>query len=269
MSRISKTFTTLAQKGAGAYIPYVCAGDSGNGFTVDLVKQLSASGADVVELGVPFSDPIADGPTIQGAMKRSLDAGFRVADVFGTLSELRASGVEQPIVVMTYLNPVEKMGVSEFCERLASSGGDGLLVVDLPLEESGVLDMAAERNGLDVIRLVAPSTSDDRLRKIVSKATGFVYAVSVAGVTGEREGLPETALPLIRRATSSTSLPVALGFGVSKPEHARTAFEAGAAGVVEGSALISIYQSRCEDRSDAMTSVAQHAALMKAALTRR
>jgi len=266
MSRISETFKTLARERAGAYIPYVCAGDLSNGFTLDLVKSLCSSGADIVELGLPFSDPIADGPTIQGAMKRSLDGGFRVADMFKTIKGVRSEGIETPIVLMTYHNPVHKMGIGEFCSRLASSGGDAVLVVDLPLEESSELDKEARENSLDVIRLAAPSTSDSRLDAIIERSTGFLYAVSIAGVTGVRSGLPETAVPLIKRITSRTSLPVALGFGISKPEHARAAFSAGAAGVVEGSELISLYLQHSDDRDSGLKAVGAHASSMKSAM---
>ncbi len=267
MSRISKTFETLARSRTGAYIPYVCAGDLGYGFTIDLVTRLCSSGADIVELGLPFSDPVADGPTIQGAMKRSLESGFKVAHIFKAIGELRKSGLQAPIVLMTYLNPVERMGVAEFCGKLAESGGDGLLVVDLPFEESLELDESARRAGIDIIRLVAPSTPQSRVKEIVSRTCGFVYAVSVSGVTGERKGLPESALPLIRRIKSETSLPIALGFGVSRPEHASSAIEAGASGVIEGSALISIYQSHALGKGSALDEVSAHASMMKQALS--
>jgi tryptophan synthase alpha chain len=266
MSRISETFDSLRRQRAGAYIPYVCAGDLGNGFTLDLIKGLCSSGADLIELGLPFSDPVADGLVIQGAMKRSLDAGFRVADVFKIVKEARSAGFEQPIVLMTYHNPVHKMRIAEFCHRAAGSDADGILVVDLPPEESGELDEESRSNDLDVIRLIAPSTSDERIKMIVSRASGFVYAVSVSGVTGERQGIPETAIPLIRRITAATELPVALGFGISRPEHAHSAFSAGASGVVEGSGLISLYQ-RQGDRSSGLESVMSHASAMKRSMT--
>jgi len=266
MSRISERFDELRAERSGAYIPYVCAGDFGNGFTLDLVKGLCSAGADVIELGLPFSDPVADGPTIQAAMKRALDSGFRVADIFKVVRGVRAAGMDQPVVIMTYHNPVHRMGVPKFCRSMAEAGGDGILVVDLPPEESAELDEAARESSLDVIRLIAPSTPESRIRMIVSRASGFVYAVSVAGVTGERSGLPETAVPLIRRTTSATPLPVALGFGISKPEHARAALSAGASGVVEGSALISLYQ-RETDRLAARQSVMSHAAAMKRAVS--
>ena len=267
MSRISRTFEALSAKHTGAYIPYVCAGDLGNGFTIELIRGLCSAGADVIELGLPFSDPVADGPTIQGAMKRSLDGGFRVADIFEIIKQSRSSGIEQPFVLMTYHNPVHRMGVAEFCKKLADSGGDGILIVDLPPEESGELDSEAERNSLDVIRLIAPSTPDERLKMILSKASGFVYAVSVAGVTGERDGLPKTAIPLVQRIVANTNLPVALGFGISRPEHAHAACSAGAAGAVEGSGLISLYLSLSNEVPAAINAVRSHASEMKRAMT--
>ncbi len=169
MSGISSAFKSLAGAESGAYIPYVCAGDPDSEFTLDLVNRLCKAGADIIELGLPFSDPVADGPVIQGAMSRSLSAGFKVARIFDTVAAVRDSGLKQPIVIMTYFNPVVKMGVDKFCARLANSGGDAVLVVDLPMEESRELDEAAADYGLDVIRLVAPSTDDERMGLILEK----------------------------------------------------------------------------------------------------
>ncbi len=222
----------------------------------------------MVELGVPFSDPIADGPTIQEAMMRSLSSGFRVGAVFDIVRTLREDGIRQPIVLMTYSNPVMKMGPGTFCEKLASAGGDGILVVDLPLEESGELDGVARANGLDVIRLVAPSTSDERLEEILAESSGYVYAVSVSGVTGARDSMHETGLELVRRASSRKRVPVALGFGISKPEHVRKAVSAGASGVIEGSALISAYSKLLHDEDAALSAVAEHVREMKSATHR-
>jgi len=261
-------FQSLRGSGSIAYIPYVCAGDVDIEFTHELVLRLSDAGADAVEIGVPFSDPVADGPVIQAAMNRSLSKGFAPKDIFGLVSSLRSSGLRIPIVVMSYANPVLKFGIEEFCGQLAASGGDAVLPVDLPLEESSQLEEAAGDSGLDLIRLVAPSTPDDRLRTILSSASGFVYAVSASGVTGPRDELPPTAEPLLRRALSLTSLPVVLGFGISRPSHVRSALSAGASGVVEGSALIASYSSELRDRKAALKSVEEHAKEMKAA-TRR
>lgn len=268
MSRIREAFRSM-DGGPCAYIPYVCAGDPSSDFTVRLIRRLCDSGADMLELGLPFSDPIADGPTIQGAMMRSLSAGFRVDDVFKIIAAVRRDGMSLPIILMTYSNPILRMGWERFCERLSSAGADGILVVDLPPEESYDLENAASKHALDVIRLVAPSTNEERLDEILSKSSGYVYAVSVSGVTGARDALNESGLELVRRVASRKSLPVALGFGVSKPEHVRAASSAGASGVIEGSSLISIYTQHLHDENAALSAVAEHAREMKSAVGKR
>ena len=260
MTRISDAF---AQARSSAFIPYVCAGDPDKGFTKELVKVLAGAGSDIIELGMPFSDPVADGPVIQQAMNRSLRAGFRSSDFFELVSDVRTDGVTQPIIVMTYYNPVLRMGVGTFCRRLAKAGADGILPVDLPPEESEELDAAATKHGLDIIRLIAPSTSDARIDYILSKARGFVYVVSVAGTTGARDRLPHSAVELLERVTSRTRLPAVLGFGISSPQHVREALSSGASGVVEGSKLISLYAGGLDDRRTALGSVRAHARQMK------
>jgi len=214
VSRLEEVFRSLASDGSGAFIPYVCAGDPDEEYTVELVRTLVDAGADIVELGLPFSDPVADGPVIQKAMIRSLSGGFRVSDIFRTVSTLRSQGIGVPVVVMTYYNPVLRFGVRPFCSALSEAGADGMLVVDLPPEESRELDEAACGNHLDVIRLVAPSTPDTRLDLIISKSSGFVYAVSVPGTTGARDVLPPSAHQLLSRIVPRCPLPVVLGFGI-------------------------------------------------------
>jgi len=265
VSRIARTFSSLRNSNSGAYIPYVCAGDPNKEFTIALVESLSSSGADIIELGLPFSDPIADGPTIQKAMNRSIAGGFKVKAVFEIASAIRKKGIERPIVLMTYANPALRMGMGKFCRLASESGADAILPVDIPPEESSELDGFAKDNELDLIRLIAPNTSDARLRFILSRASGFVYAVSVAGVTGARNKLDDSATRLLRDVTSRSSLPVVLGFGISRPEHVRDALLAGAAGVVEGSQLVSLYSSSLDDGSKALKVVADHVAEMKAA----
>ena len=265
MSRIEKVFRDLLSKGEGAFIAYVCAGDPDTHFTVEQIVRLSHAGADVLELGLPFSDPVADGPVIQSAMNRALSGGFATDHIFHMLQSVRDRKVDKPIVIMTYYNPVLQFGPDKFCKAAADAGADGLLIVDLPPEESAELDALAMAHGLDVIRLVAPSTSTERMSEILAGATGFVYAVSVAGTTGARADLSSSAGELLRRTASRTRLPVALGFGISTPEHVRAALSMGAAGVVEGSGLITSYSTILSQRSNALDSVERHAREMKRA----
>lgn len=265
MSRIREVLDALSREGQGAFVPYVCAGDPDNRFSMGLAETLCAAGADLLELGVPFSDPIADGPVIQRAMARALSDGFRVVHVFDMIHSLRMRGLGQPIVLMTYFNPVLRVGVERFCHELAEAGGDGILVVDLPLEESEELENAAVAHGLDIIRLVAPTTSDERLGEILKKSSGFVYVVSASGTTGAKDQLPPSAEEILRRVVPRSPVPALLGFGISEPSHARRALELGAAGVVEGSKLISLYSERLGDRKGALRAVEAHAKAMKAA----
>ncbi|HUW42622.1 MAG TPA: tryptophan synthase subunit alpha [Thermoplasmata archaeon] len=265
MSRISGVFKSMQAGRRAAYIPYICAGDPSIEFSLALAKAIGKGGADLFEIGLPFSDPIADGPTIQKAMQRSLASGFKVDQLFGLISSMRSAGMSQPIIVMTYYNPVLQAGPGKFCRKLSDAGGDGILVVDLPPEESGEIDRHAKETGLDVIRLVAPSTDDARLGYLLSKASGFVYAVSASGTTGVRNMLPSSAISTLQRISSKTRLPVALGFGISQPEHVRAAVNAGAAAVVEGSKLISIYSDSPGDEQAALRKIEKHVAEMTSA----
>ena len=265
MSVVEKEFQDVLSKGDGAFIAYVCTGDPDPDFTVEQVVRLSRAGADILELGLPFSDPVADGPVIQSAMNRALSGGFTTDHAFYVLRSVRERGVRKPIVIMTYYNPVLQYGQQRFCEASADAGANGLLIVDLPPEESAEMDDFALSNGLDVIRLVAPSTSNQRLDGILSRASGFIYAVSVAGTTGARAELPSSAGQLVRRVASKTRLPVVLGFGISTPEHVRSALSMGAAGVVEGSGLISSYSTMLPHKPNALDSIESHARAMKRA----
>lgn len=265
MSRIRKAFDDIRSKGDGAFIAYVCVGDPDAHFTVEQVVRLSEAGADILELGLPFSDPVADGPVIQSAMNRALSGGFTTEDIFRVLRSVRGRNIDKPIVIMTYYNPVLQYGPDKFCNAAADAGADGLLIVDLPPEESSELDKLASSRGLDVIRLVAPSTSQERLYEILSGASGFVYAVSVAGTTGARAELPPSAGDLVRRTAARTRLPVALGFGISTPDHVRSALSMGAAGVVEGSGIIAAYSTVLPQREQALDKVERHARDMKLA----
>jgi len=265
MNRLERTFNLLREKRDGAYIAYVCAGDPDPDFTVEQVQRLADAGADVVELGIPFSDPIADGPVIQAAMNRALSGGISVGSVFHSARSLRDMGIDIPLVAMTYYNPVLRQGEEAFCEAAAEAGLDALLVVDLPLEESERMESAARGYGLDMIKLVAPTTTIQRLDEVLARASGFLYAVSTAGTTGARHELPASAGALLSKVVPRTRLPVALGFGISSPSHVKDALSMGASGVVEGSRLISTYSDLLPDKHRALEAVFLHAKEMKLA----
>lgn len=265
MSRISSLFSVLKHRGSGAFVPYICAGDPSLSFSERLGKTLIEVGADMIEIGIPFSDPIADGPIIQGAMKRSLSRGFKTDHLFQLVNRLRGVAEDRPIIVMSYMNPIFRYGIQRFCESVFSAGTDGLLIVDLPLEESVVIDDIAKSVGLEMIRIVSSSSSMDRIAEIVHASSGFIYMVSVPGVTGPKRRFPRSAFTFLKLIKSHTNLPVLLGFGVSNPQQARMAVLSGAEGVVEGSHIIEIYTSN-DDTEEALRSIANHVCEMKMAM---
>lgn len=237
MSRIATRFADLRAAGQRAFIPFVEAWDPDATTSAALLANLPACGADLIEIGCPFTDPMADGPTIQAASKRALAAGASMANTLALVRGFRAGDTATPIILMGYLNPILSYGVERFCRDAAAGGVDGLIVVDLPPEEAMLLAPDAKACGLDIIRLVAPTTSAARLPFVLSGSSGFVYYVSITGVTGTRTASADElarALPLIRRFTD---LPVAVGFGVRSPAQAAAAVSVADAAVV-ASALI-------------------------------
>lgn len=232
MSRLAKAFATRTPK----LVTYATAGDPDQARSADIVRAMARGGADVIEIGVPFSDPIADGPAIQRASERALAAGATLATTLDMVKALRGE-VDVPLVLFTYVNPVLRMGTEEFLRRASDAGVDGVLLLDLPIEESETMHEALAKRGIDQIFLVSPTTTDERLREAGRLGSGFLYAISRLGVTGARDVVSTSAEPLVARIRAQTSLPVALGFGISRPEHVRevTAF---ADAAVVGSALV-------------------------------
>ena len=236
MSRIAARFAALKREGRGGFIPFIEAFDPDEMTSMELLRGLPAAGADLIEIGIPFTDPMADGPIIQVAGKRALAAGVKVARVLDMVRAFRKSDDATPIILMGYLNPVLSYGVERFCVDAASAGVDGLIMVDLPTEEADMLVPAARANGIDVIRLVAPTTDEKRLPIVLNGSSGFVYYVSITGITGTRSTTAEhlgAAIPRIRKVSD---LPVAVGFGVRSPAQAAEAVRVADAAVV-GSAL--------------------------------
>jgi tryptophan synthase alpha chain len=235
-SRISRRFRQLAQAGELGLVAYITAGDPSLEVTETIVLAAAEAGADVIELGVPFSDPLADGPVIQRASERALRAGTTLGGVLGLVRKLRAKS-DMPLVLFSYINPILQMGLESFAAAAADAGADGVLATDLTVEEAGEYRAALRARGLDTIFLAAPTSTDERLARIAESSSGFLYLISRTGVTGAREALPEDLPALVRRARQSSRLPIAVGFGISLPRHVSVLGGLADAAVV-GSALM-------------------------------
>jgi tryptophan synthase alpha chain len=237
-SRIEDTFTRLRAEGRRGLVTYTTAGDPDLPRSGEILKGLDRAGADVLEVGVPFSDPLADGPVIQRATERAIAAGGNLAAVLALVEAVRP-GVRAPIVLFSYANPLFRMGIDAFARRAAAAGVDGVLALDLPIEEAGGFRQTLAASGLDTIFLLSPTTTDARIRKAAELGRGFLYGISRLGVTGAREQVAAGAEALVRRIRSHTSLPIALGFGISRPEHVAEVTAYADAAVV-GSGLVSV-----------------------------
>jgi tryptophan synthase alpha chain len=242
MSRLGATFERLRARGERALVTYVTAGDPSLEATARLTVEMDRRGADVIELGIPFSDPVAEGPVIQRGMQRALAAGTSVVRVLETVDSIRRD-VRAPIVLLTYYNPVFAFGLAAFAATAAKVGVDGLIVADMPPEESAPLTREAESAGLDLVYLVAPTSTRERLRRITRQSRGFVYLVSVTGVTGERNALASDLEDQIRALRLVTTKPICVGFGIGRPEQVEAVGRV-ADGVIVGSAIVRLIEER-------------------------
>jgi tryptophan synthase alpha chain len=243
MTRIGEVFRILDRP---AFIAYLVAGDPDPEGFLTAARAVIGAGADILEIGMPFSDPVADGPTIQRAHTRALEGGMTVDGLFEAVRKVREFSAI-PLLLMVYCNTVYRRGVEQFYRGAKDAGADGILVVDMPPEEGERAVRAARDTGMDQIFLVAPSTSDQRIGEIAESANGFMYLASLLGVTGAREALSDEASRLIGRVRPRTRLPLAVGFGISCPEHAMALRRAGADGVIVGSALVGIVEEHARD----------------------
>jgi len=243
LSRIAARFAALRRAGRGALIPFLEAFDPDRETSAALLGGLPEAGADLIEIGVPFTDPMADGPIIQAAGRRALRAGATLRGTLAMVRAFRARDLETPIILMGYLNPVLSYGAEAFARDAASSGVDGLIVVDLPPEESDMLVPFATRFGLDVIRLVAPTTDDRRLPKVLEGSSGFVYYVSITGITGTKSATTAELAANIPRVRKFTALPIAVGFGVKTPAQAAEVVAMADAAVVASSLIATLAAS--------------------------
>ena len=238
MNRVDKKFRELKKYKRSAFIAYVTAGDAGLSVTGRIVLALERSGVDIIELGIPFSDPIADGPVIQAASHRALQKKVTLKKIFSFVRNLRRD-TDIPLVFMTYYNPVLRYGVERFIKGCKDNGVDGVIIPDLPHEEAGDLIRYAKRDGVATIFLAAPTSTKNRIKSIIRNSTGFIYYVSITGVTGARSILPPEIALNVRKIRSMTKKPVAVGFGISEPGQARSMARI-ADGVIVGSAIIKI-----------------------------
>jgi tryptophan synthase alpha subunit len=235
--RIESAFARAKAEGRAAFVAFLTCGYPALDETPALVSALVDGGADLIELGIPHSDPIGEGKTIQRSSFGALQNGVTPALCFETLRKMRQDGLETPVVFMGYYNPIIAYGIDAFCKDAAAAGGDGLIVVDLPPEESDALQAACEANNLRLIYLLAPTSTDERIRQVAAKASGFIYCVSVTGVTGSRDELPDYLGEFVKRVRTSSDLPVAVGFGISQRKHFQAVAEIADAAVI-GSAII-------------------------------
>jgi tryptophan synthase alpha chain len=258
MNNIAQAFQKTKAKENGALIGYIMAGDPNPEQTPKIADALIRGGVDILELGLPFSDPIADGPTIQAASVRALAAGTTPMKVLELAKEIKSKH-DVPVVIMTYYNTVFRIGLERFCCSAKDCMVDGFIVPDLPLEEAADYKIVAKAQGLDTIFLAAPSTSNERLSKIVDSSSGFLYLVSHFGVTGAKTTIEESTVKLIKRVLPFTAgkIPLAVGFGISKPQHVQTVIQAGADAAIVGSAFINIIQKNADKMLNKLQATAQ------------
>src|SRR5882724_11926377 len=236
MSRIDETFETLKRDGRKGFIPFITAGDPDLKTTRELIVELARVGATVIELGLPFTDPMADGPVIQRASERALRHDFGISDVLQIVSDARQE-IDVPIILFSYFNPLLQFGIEKLTDEAKRAGVDGILVTDLVPEEASEFTSVLRANDLDMIFLIAPTSTDERLKMVAERASGFIYAVSRAGITGAREEMSAEAENLVDRVRRVSDLPVAVGFGISTAEHVSDVWRYADAAVV-GSAIV-------------------------------
>jgi tryptophan synthase alpha chain len=249
-------FQELKNKEEGAHMPHVYYGDPHEEFSLKLIETLVKNGADILEFGIPFSDPTADGPTFQAVCERALEKGVTPANCIQGIKKLRDRGVENPIVVTTYYNIPYVAGVGNFLNRISEAGAQAIIVPNVPVEEADVLLAEGKKSGIHTIFQIAPTTTDDRLKKIADIASGFLYIINIEGVTGVRENLAYSTLKLVKRVRRHTSMPLLAGFGISNRQQASNVVAAGADGAIAGSCYAKVYEKNLEIPEETLPEIA-------------
>ncbi|MFY8327530.1 tryptophan synthase subunit alpha [Pseudoalteromonas sp. ZZD1] len=263
--RYGKTFAALKEQNQGAFVPFVTIGDPNKELSVEIIKSLIDGGADALELGIPFSDPIADGPVIQAANIRALDVNINTQDCFDIIKQVREYNADIPIGLLLYSNLVFKRGLEKFYTDAKAAGVDSILVADVPLHESKMFRQAAMSNGIDPIFIATPNASDDTLRQCASYGRGYTYLLSRAGVTGTETKAQMPASSIVTKLKEYHSAPALLGFGISTPDDVKAALAAGAAGAISGSAVVKIIETNLDNPDAMLTGLKEFVASMKAA----
>ena len=264
-TRYADMFTSLNAKKQGAFVPFVMIGDPNKEESLAIIDQLVKSGADALELGIPYSDPIADGPTIQKASIRALDSGIRPQDCFDILTEVRASHPTIPIGLLLYSNLVLANGIDSFYQKAAAAGVDSILIADVPLREADRFIAIANANDIQQILIAPPNASDETLAAIGEKSSGYTYLLGRAGVTGAETAVEIPASALIEKLTQYEVAPPLLGFGISTPDQVHNAIESGAAGAISGSATVNIIEQNLGNQEAMLTALGEFVASMKSA----
>lgn len=255
MDLLEMKFQELRKRCEGAHMAHVYYGDPCEEFSARLIESLANNGADIIEFGIPFSDPIADGPVFQAACERALNAGITPAKCIDAIRRLRDNGLEAPIIVTTYFNIPYVMGFEKFIENIKSAGAQGILIPDLPVEEAEPYIKLSSRTGMHMILQATPTTSSQRLQRILKTASGFIYLISLEGVTGAELKRISATLRLIKTIKMQTPIPIMVGFGISRREHAESIIAAGADGIVVGSAYAKIYAEKLDNPLDALPEI--------------
>ena len=253
---LENKFRELQSKGEGAHMPHVYFGDPHEEFSLKLLETLVKKGADILEFGIPFSDPTADGPTFQAVCERALKNGITPNRCIDGIKKLRASGIESPIVVTTYYNIPYVMGVGKFLKRIKEAGAQAIIVPNVPVEEAEVLLAEGKKSGIQPIFQIAPTTTEERLKKITDIASGFLYVIGVEGVTGVRESMGDSTLKLVKRTRNHTDMPLLAGFGISTRQQALAVVAAGADGAIVGSAYAKVYEKNLENPEETLQEIA-------------
>lgn len=253
--KLEDKFKELKIKGEGAHMPHVYYGDPHEEFSLKLLETLVQNGADILEFGIPFSDPTADGPTFQAVCERALQNGMTPNKCIEGIKKIRAKGIENPIVVTTYYNIPYVMGVGNFLKKIKDAGAQAIIVPNVPVEEADVLLTEGKKTGIHPIFQVAPTTTEDRLKKITDIASGFLYVIGVEGVTGVRESIGDSTFKLVERVRKHTDMPLLAGFGISTKQQAANVVSAGADGAIAGSAYAKVYEKNLEKPEETLPEI--------------